>query len=332
MDRLTDVAQLEGWVPARFFWREEKPMVDWCYLGKQRFDAAFFEHTIGKCMVRPFNLLFRQQTPIEVLEEWHQIRPGLKPTGFIFHMSRCGSTLASQMLTAIPTNVVISEARPIDSTLRARFAPTETTDDQRITWLRWMVSALGQRWLGGERNFFIKFDAWNALDLPLIRRAFPEVPWIFLYRDPVEVLVSHMNNRGPHMIPGVLTPNLFGMDLQTAFSLPPEDYCAKVLASICTAAIEYCRYGGRLVNYRQLPDVVPETLLKYFNLRCSDDEIARVGAAAKRDAKNPSAPFQNDSQKKRAKATEAIRAAADKWLYPIFENLEVARQEQPAIT
>ena len=115
-------------------------------------------------------------------------------------------------------------------------------------------------------------------------------------------------------------------------SLPPEDYCAKVLASICTAAFEYCRYGGRLVNYRQLPDVVPETLLKYFNLRCSDDEIARVRAAAKRDAKNPSATFQNDSQKKRAKATEAIRAAADKWLYPIFENLEVARQEQPAIT
>lgn len=332
MDRLTNVTQLEGWVPARFYWREGKPIVDWCYLGRQSFEAAFFEQTIGKCMARPFNLLFRQQTPIEVLEEWNQIRPGLKPTGFIFHMSRCGSTLASQMLTAIPTNVVISEARPIDSTLRAQFASTETADEQRIAWLRWMVSALGQRWLGGERHFFIKFDAWNTLDLPLIRRAFPEVPWIFLYRDPVEVLVSHMNHRGAHMIPGVLTPNLFGMDLQTAFSLSAEDYCAKVLASICTAALEYCRVGGRLVNYRQLPDVVSDTLLQFFNLRCSDDEIARVCAVAKRDAKNPSATFQNDSQKKRDRGTEAICAAADKWLYPIFEELEAARQEQPAIT
>src|SRR5688572_22366488 len=107
MDRLTDAAQLEGWVPARFFWREGKPMVDWCYLGSQRFETGFFEQTIGKCMTRPFNLLFRQQTPIEVLEEWHEIRPGLKPTGLVFHMSRCGSTLVSQMLTAIPTNVVI---------------------------------------------------------------------------------------------------------------------------------------------------------------------------------------------------------------------------------
>jgi hypothetical protein len=195
-----------------------------------------------------------------------------------------------------------------------------------------MVSAMGQRRLGGEQHFFVKFDAWNTLDLPLIRRAFPDVPWIFLYRDPVEVLVSHFDNRGAHMIPGVLTPNLFGMDLQTAFSLRPEDYCAKVLASICGAALQHFRDGGRLVSYQQLPDVVPESLLKLFDLRYSTDEIATVRAAAKRDAKNPISNFQNDSQTKRDKATETIRDAADKWLYPIYEELETARQEQPTIT
>lgn len=332
MDRLIDTALLDGWVPARFYWSKGKPMVDWCYLGRQRFEAAFFEQTIGKCMTRPFNLLFRQQTPIEVLEEWYQIRRGLKPTGFIFHMSRCGSTLVSQMLAALPQNVVISEARPIDATVRAQFTSPETTDDQRIAWLRWMVSAMGQRWLGEEQHLFIKFDAWNTLDLPLIRRAFPDVPWIFLYRDPVEVLVSHFNNRGAHMIPGVLTPSLFGMDLQTAFSLRPEDYCAKVLATICKAALQQCRHGGRLVSYPQLPEVVPDSLLKFFDLSCSDTEMARVRAAAERDAKNPAAPFQSDSEKKRDKASEAIREAAANWLYPIYEDLEAARRQQSAIS
>jgi gluconate kinase len=331
MDSLTDAAQLDGWVPARFYWRDGKPMVDWCYLGRRRFEAAFFEQTIGQCMARPFNLLFRQQTPIEVLEEWHRIQPGLEPTGFVFHMSRCGSTLVSQMLTAIPTNVVMSEAHPIDATLRAHFNSTVTNDDERVSWLRWMVSALGQRRLGEEQHLFIKFDAWNTLDLPLIRRAFPEVPWIFLYRDPIEVLVSQFNNRGAHMIPGVLAPGLFGMNLQTAFSIRPEDYCARVLVSICTAALQHCQDGGRLINYRQLPEVVPESLLKFFSLPCSDDEIEKVRAAGKRDAKNFSATFQNDSQKKRDKATEAIRAAADKWLYAIYEDLETARQQQPAV-
>jgi len=234
------------------------------------------------------------------------------------------------MLTALPTNVVISEARPIDSTLRARFSSPQTTDEQRISWLRWMVSAMGQRWLGGEQHFFIKFDAWNTLDLSLIRKAFPDVPWIFLYRDPVEVLVSHFNNRGAHMIPGVLTPNLFGMDLQTAFSLRPEDYCAKVLASICTAALHHFRDGGRLVSYQQLPDVVPESLLQFFDLHYSADEISTVRSAAKRDAKNPKSTFQNDSQTKRDKATEAIRDAAGKWLYQIYRELETAREQQPA--
>jgi hypothetical protein len=276
-------------------------------------------------------LLFRSQTPIEVLKEWQQLQPGLSPTGFIFHMSRCGSTLVSQMLTAVPTNVVISEARPIDGTLRAQNAATENADEQRINWLRWMVSALGQRRLGGEDNFFIKFDAWNMLDLPLICRAFPQVPWIFLYRDPVEVLVSHMNQRGPHMIPGVLAPGLFGMDQEAAFSLRPEDYCAKVLASICSAALQHRREGGCLVNYRQLPDVVTQSLLSYFGLHYSEEEIATVRTASKHDSKNFAANFQDDSQQKREKASEAIRDAADKWLYPIYEELEAARHEQPML-
>ena len=331
MDRLTDATQLEGWVPARFFCREDKPMVDWCYLGRQRFEASFFENTIGKCMARPFNLLFRHQTPIGVLEEWNKLRPGLNPTAFIFHMSRCGSTLVSQMLTAVASSVVISEARPIDSTLRTQFCSASISDEQRIAWLRWMVSALGQPWVGGEQHFFIKFDAWNTLELPLIRHAFPNVPWIFLYRDPIEVLVSHMKNRGAHMIPGVVTPSLFGMDLQYAFSIQPEDYCAQVLASICKAALEFHGEGGRLINYQQLPDVVTDSLLKFFNLSFSADEVERVRSAAIRDSKNPIAPFQSDSQKKRDKASDAIRDAAAKWLYPIYEELEAARQEQPTV-
>jgi gluconate kinase len=328
MDRLIDVAQLEGWVPARFYWREGRPMVDWCYLGRQRFEAAFFEQTIGKCMTRPFNLLFRQHTPIEVLREWHRVRPGIKPTGFVFHMSRSGSTLVSKMLAAIPTNVVMSEARPIDATLRAQFNSTEATDDRRIAWLRWMVSALAQRWRGEEQHFFIKFDAWNTLELPLIRRAFPDVPWVFVYRDPVEVMVSQFNQRGAHMIPGVLPPGLFGMDPQTASSISPEEYCARVLATICKAALRY-HQEGQLVNYRQLPEIVWDRTLNFFGLHCSEIEVDGLRLVARRDAKNPSATFQNDSDRKRQKASDAVREAADKWLYPIYEELEAARQAQP---
>ena len=66
------------------------------------------------------------------------------------------------------------------------------------------------------RDYFVKFDSWNTLDLALIRRAFPDVPWIFLYRDPVEVIVSHMRQRGSQMIPGAFEKLMPDVDLNDA--------------------------------------------------------------------------------------------------------------------
>src|SRR5947207_1604841 len=96
MDRLIDSAQLDGWIPARLIWPDGQPRVDWCYLGRETFCDPFFDQTIGECLRVPFNLLFSHRTPMEVLGQWHDMRPGLQPTGFIFHMSRCGSTLISR--------------------------------------------------------------------------------------------------------------------------------------------------------------------------------------------------------------------------------------------
>ena len=180
----------------------------------------------------------------------------------------------------------------------------------------------------GEKNFIIKFDAWNMLDFPIIRRAFPDVPWIFVYRDPIEVMVSQFDRRGAQMIPGALDPRLFGMDLQTIESIPPEEFGARVLASVCKASLQHYRAGGLLVNYQQLPNLVWERILNFFNLVHSEDELAAIRLAAQRDAKNPALTFQGDSERKRQNATPAIREAADKWLYPVYEELERAREAQ----
>src|SRR2546430_2644461 len=134
-------------------------------------------------------------------------RPPVRPSGFIFHMSRCGSTLLTQMLAALAHNIVISEASPIDAVVRAPHVRPALSDDQHALWLRWMIGALGQPRSGNERHYFIKLDCWHTLALPLFRRAFPDVPWGFLYRDPVEVLVSQLRMPGPQIIPRMLGPN-----------------------------------------------------------------------------------------------------------------------------
>ena len=205
-----------GWVPIRVYWEQNAAFVDWGYVGNERFAEPFFSETIERCLLNPPICSSDTRRPIETLAEWREASPGLPPKGFIFHMSRCGSTLVAQMLAALPRTIVISEAGPIDSVLRANFRDPSLTDDRRAAWLQWMVSALGQPRTGEEKNFFIKFDCWDTMELGLIEQAFPDVPWIFLYRNPVEVMVSQVaakvgasgsrHDRAGAFRPGLATP------------------------------------------------------------------------------------------------------------------------------
>ena len=88
----------QGWLPIGTSWWHDQLYIQWSYFGKQRLREPFFQGSVQRCLFKPFNQLFRYMTPITSLPDWLQDYPGLRPSGFIFHMSRCGSTLVSQML------------------------------------------------------------------------------------------------------------------------------------------------------------------------------------------------------------------------------------------
>ncbi|HEV7860430.1 MAG TPA: sulfotransferase [Pyrinomonadaceae bacterium] len=317
---------LVGWTPIRIFWRGLEPFVDWVLLGDQRPTEPFFEQTIGHAMHLPFNILFRQRTPVAALKELQQINPGVPPKGFIFHMSRCGSTLVSQMLASLPRNIVLSEAPPIDSVLRAYAQFPHVTDEQRIDWLRGLISALGQRRHEAEQDLFIKFDSWHLLDLPLIERAFPGVPWIFLYREPVEVMASHLRNRGGQMLPGYIKPEWLDLNLETASRLSLDEYCARVLAKFCETALQHKDVGRSLfVNYRQLPDIFFSSLLDHFQVSYTPDELEQMRRVTQFNAKSPGMNFTSDTADKQQAVTEEIRQLAARRVGPLYEQLEAER-------
>lgn len=325
-------SQLRGWVPIRFYWEDGRPLIDWCWVGARPFAEPFFNQTIDAALELPFSSMFRPQTSLDTLAEHHAIEPGLHPRGFIFHMSRCGSTLVSQLLAALAGSVVLSESGPIDSVVRAKFRDPLLTDERRAQWLRWMVSALAQRRSGDEQQLFIKFDSWSALDLPIIHRAYPDVPWIFLYRDPVEVLVSQLARRGAHMVPGAIEPELFGMTVSEAYEMQPEQYCARVLASACEAALSHQRsFGGMMINYVQLPGAVWTEISDFFQVELAHSDVDTLRRVAQFDAKSTSVPFSSDSKAKRGTADAAVLQAVEQWLSPVYERLEAARfRTQPA--
>lgn len=326
MDMSVMAEELKHWVPIRIYQRDARTFVDWCYMDGSRFLEPFFDQTIERRFSRPFNLLFRHQTPIEFLGELYKQNLGLPLKGLIFHMSRCGSTLISQVLASIDRNVVISEAGPIDTVLRFNYYDPQVSDETRAEWLRWVVAALGQRRAGSEENFFVKLDCWHTLYLPLIESAFPDVPWLFVYREPVEVIVSHGRRRGAQMIPGVLQPEVFGMTGEDVARISMDEYCARVLAGICEAALRYSdRREGFFVNYNQLPEAIFGEVADHFRFKFDESEAFRMRAASRLDAKNPVMAFEGDGSQKQSVATEELRRLADEILKPLYARLERKR-------
>lgn len=311
----------------RLYWQGTVPMVDWCYLGGLRFTHPFFNQTIETALQRPFSLFFRHQTNLDFLDALNSACPGLAPTGFIFHMSRCGSTLVAQMLAALPRALVISEAGPIDFVLSGGRTPATT--EQRARWLSRLIGALGRPRDPGQANYFLKFDSWHILQLPLIRETFPQVPWVFLYRDPLDVLASHRHQTGAQMLPGTVFPPLLPLDGELLARMPLDEYGARVLARLCQAGLTYAReMGGTLLNYSQLPGAVESTLLPLWNIACGESDRQSLRQASQRDAKNPALPFEGRRSLPPSASAERLKALADQWLRPIYDELEAERLRQ----
>lgn len=309
-----------AWLPVRCSQPWEEGWIDWGHFAGARLDRPFYEDEIRRAANRPFNSMFRYRTPIEGFVDNAELDASLKPAGFIFHMSRCGSTLVSQMLAAVPEHIMASEPAPLDAMLmRIHHDPhfAATRGDASV---RAALAALGRNRDGAARHFFVKPDCWHIFSLPLIRRLYPDVPWVFLFRDPVEVLVSQMRVRGVQTVPGVIAPSVFGMEMEDG--VPVEDYVARVLAKTCQAALDHWHSGGGIaVDYRELPHAVESRILPHFGIEPDDTMRARMTAASGRNAKAPDAAFTGDSAGKQREATPAVREAAETHFAGIYARL-----------
>lgn len=319
---LAGLAPRAGWLPVDLARDGGQDLAAWAWFGRRRLTDPFFADSVRRALRQPFNRLFSFRTPLANLEPWSRL--GLRPDGLIFHMSRCGSTLAAQMLSGPQAHIVVSEAAPIDAAVQWARTRPGMDDAAQVALLRATVSALGQVRNPGESRYFVKLDSWHALALPLFRRTFPDTPWVFLYRDPLEVMVSQARQRGMQMVPAFVPPSLYGLDLPGG--VPDEDYWARVLAAIGQAALDgYAGGGGLLVDYAQLPDAVHTQILPHFEVMCSEAERAAMDRIALRDAKAPGFAFAPDSDAKRRTATAAVRATCERRLAEIHARLEALR-------
>jgi len=312
---------LTDWVPFGVRWGDADGQLDWCHIGESPFTDPFFGQTIDRCRRE----LGKEDhvTSLEALDDLPIARP---PAAFIFHTSRCGSTLVAQILASVPRFMVISEAFILSSILRppARFF---TRDHEEHIWLlRNVVNALAlpRRDLGAP--CFIKFSSRDVHELPLIRSAFPEVPWVFLYREPLEVVSALAGIQRDVLPTGLIESGLLGGDLETVRGMRPAEFWARVLSRCYQAALrEFDPAKTRLVNYRQLPEIVWTSLLSDFGIACSDEEIESMRSASRFNAKAPARLFFQDTDHKRSMTTDEIRAVVEEWPRRDYDRLESLR-------
>ena len=312
-----------GWLPIRIWQVDGQWRVDWCWFGSQRLTRPFFRDDVDLALRLPFNQAFRRETGVDALLDWQAGSPGLAPSAFIFHASRCGSTLMAQMLAGLQRNIVLSEPPPLDSLLRApRIEPHIAAQQPAL--VAALLSAFGQRRQGDEQHLLVKLDAWNIFEASLLQALYPQTPRLFLYRDPLEIAVSQLRQPGLQRVPGMLGPTGLDARADDADDLSVVDYTCRMVGRLLNSGLELClQHDGIPVNYCELPEALWTRLAPTLGVRDSDRE--RLESIATFDAKQPSMTFSSDTHGKRDSAGEELRRAIERWVREPYERLESLR-------
>lgn len=290
----------------------DRRVVRWVRSDGGRFVEPFFDDTLRR---------FRATMgPGEVgatpLDDWSREPPPVCcPDAVIFHVSRCGSTLVSRMLGSLPSVLSISEAPIVDDILRPGRGRPEVAPAVRERWMRHVIAAFIASQSELPARTVLKLDCWHLFEIDCVRRAFPGVPLLFVYRDPLEVLVSLIQRPSLTLVRDTVTPEEIGISRDARDALSHVEHAAAILGAFFRQA---ARHREHLipVPYTSLPDRISDA---FPGTSFTAEEMRMLRRAAVADAKDPARAFVPDSGAKRAAATDAERAACAQWARPAYD-------------
>jgi hypothetical protein len=305
------LAALENWIPYKLSFAGGQPRCEWLYTGDSDFTEPFFDETISKCRHANFRS-YKSVSSIDVLPQWSEGIERVRPSAFIFHVSRCGSTLASQLLAQDRSNIVLSEVPFFDSLLRAGKSINATLLKDAIAF----YSPVKDH----RKRLFIKSDSWHIFFYKQIRELYPQTPFILLYRRPDEVARSQQKRRGMHAIPGLIEPALFGFENDVR-QMNLDVYLGEVLDKYFQAFLQVVQKDAlaSLINYNEGPVTMVEKIARITNTPISDEEMGKIKSRSMYHAKYPEQVFSEEGIQD--PVPDYCRAAFDK-----YEALEKIRK------
>ena len=245
--------------------------------------------------------------------------------GFIFHMSRCGSTLVSQMLSTTDRFFVLSEPTIINAVLDPAL---DISSDSRKSLLEAVVKSLLVCAPHESELMFIKFRSWNTLFLETILTSFPNVPWIFVHRQGTEVLQSVLQKPPGWLRSKRRYSSHFSKILAISQSrierMDQEEYVTRLLATFCDVAYKHRSFRSVFLEYPDIKNSFVELVEKLWDIKLSKDEIDSIHRTTKIYSKDTgkSVEFKSDSETKQSIATDKQVKLVGEFIEPIRLKLK----------
>jgi hypothetical protein len=297
-------SKLDNWIPYKLVNNGGQLHCYWIDTYGEPFTEPFFEETILKFKSLPGRKLrFSAVSDLDVMQEWAKDLNEIEPAAFIFHISRCGSTLVSQLLATSDENIVLSEVSFFDSILRLPYQGHNFEQAAINQLLKAAITYYGQERTGTNnpvenknKQIFIKTDSWHLFFHKQFRHLYPSAPFVFIYRTPDEVLRSHSKVRGMQAVPGVIEPELFGFKNEEEVFEGLDIYLAKVLESYFWQCLEIIQNDKNflLLNYSEGAITMVEKIAAFTGRALSAQDRVNMTERSRYHSKKPGEPFSED--------------------------------------
>eukprot|EP00977_Amphora_coffeiformis_P022237 scaffold10653_cov175-Amphora_coffeaeformis.AAC.6 len=286
----------------------------------------------------------------------------VSPTAVIFHESHSGSTLTSSILAASdPEHVhVYSEAPAIQAALLACDNDVHCDLGAQEKLIKDVFYLMGRMNRPVKpQSVFFKLNSIAVRSIDIFRQALPTVPWVFMYRNSIEVMTSQLQNyhETSLLLPDKDVPsclrdrynqwqhpqlvNVVNSYNRTVASLTAEEYCAAHLASLAQSALMENEKPSSFwakhmfVNYEDLPfilwdRVIPDLdyMTQPVSLRIDAMHDTSKYYFTASSLSRMGQQWQEDNGIKQGQATEAMKVASQTFLDPVYAQMEAVRIRQ----
>lgn len=320
-------ATLATMLPLCVTQHEEMLCINWCDVSDVPFSEPFYGQTQNHILGSNTRPIIR--TSLQALNDIESLVPGRDPSAFIFHLSRCGSTLVTTLANQLPDVEGFSEPGALGVLLKALDKDVYTRDE-RIEYVRLLVRAFA-RARPDAKTFFIKCDLTPFEHHEVIRQAFPDTPWIFVYRDPREILASNIQKPANWLQRSSIPEGMRmirGIPIEDAPSFESPQVAAKRLENDMRVALGNFCDRALMVDYHEFPSAVWARILPHMGRMPTAPEIHLMAEKSQWHSKFPGQKYVPDTGWKQNYLSLEINEIVESRLMPLYTALQVKRRGQ----